>query len=649
MYRTGDVVRRTPEGALRFLGRSDDQVKIRGFRVEPGEVAAALHRHPQVRHAHVAMRRHRSGPRLTAYVVTDATVGELRRALTATLPRYLVPHHILVVETIPLTTNGKVDDAALAALDPGRHTDGLDGPVTDTEKVVAEVLAEVLDTRAVDVTAEFLDLGLDSIVALSVVQAVRRRGLVLRARLMLECSNVRELAAAIDADAEFHHAADNAAADDAPEDSGPIPLLPNGCWLYQYGDPRRLAQTEAFRLPAGATAEQVRTLMRHVIDGHEVLRTRLDRATRTLVPHEPRDVVTEASASGDLPDAVAEQARLSVDRIDPQQGSMLDAVWLHHPDAPGGVLILTGHVLALDPASWRIMVGELETAWHALASGRKPTPVREHTSLRRWSRMLTERALKLDTVDFWHRQFDGADPDIGSRRVDPDTDRMRDISVEMAFADPELTARLLTGPVPVTEVLAAATARAITAWRRRRGQPTPAPLLALETYGRADTVVSAGLGEDAHRVDTGDTAGLLSMIYPLRVTADDAYGVAAQVAAIPGDPIDYGLLRHLRDDAAESLGVHRDPQVLLNYLGRIELDSADHALLQDRSLLTGVTPIPEPNVAVRHELTIMAAVIDRDGSAVLGAQWRTLPDILSAAEVATLQTMWLDALEEVIE
>jgi mycobactin peptide synthetase MbtF len=263
--------------------------------------------------------------------------------------------------------------------------------------------------------------------------------------------------------------------------------------------------------------------------------------------------------------------------------------------------------------------------------------------------MLTERALKLDTVDFWHRQFDGADPDIGSRRVDPDTDRMRDISVEMAFAGPELTARLLTGPVPVTEVLAAATARAITAWRRRRGQPTPAPLLALETYGRADTVVSAGLGEDAHRVDTGDTAGLLSMIYPLRVTADDAYGVAAQVAAIPGDPIDYGLLRHLRDDAAESLGVHRDPQVLLNYLGRIELDSADHALLQDRSLLTGVTPIPEPNVAVRHELTIMAAVIDRDGSAVLGAQWRTLPDILSAAEVATLQTMWLDALEEVIE
>lgn len=642
MYRTGDVVRRTPEGALQFLGRSDDQVKIRGFRVEPGEVAAALHRHPQVRHAHVAVRGHRSGPRLTAYVVTEAPVGELRRMLTAALPRYLVPHHILLVDEIPLTTNGKVDDARLAALDPGRRFGGFAGPMTDTEKVVADVLADVLDTRTVDVTADFLDLGLDSIVALSVVQAVRRRGLVLRARLMLECSNVRELAAAIDADA--HHAA----VDDTPAESGPIPLLPNGCWLYQYGDPRRLAQTEAFRLPEGTTAGQLRTLLRTVIDGHEVLRTRLDRVTRTLVPHEPRDVLTEITGSGRLVDSVAEQAALSVDRIDPQQGSMLDAVWLRHPDAPGGVLILTAHVLALDPASWRIMVGELETAWHALASGRQPTPVREHTSLRRWSRMLAERALKLDTADFWHRQFDGADPELGARRIDPQTDRMRDISVEMTFADAELTARVLSGPVPVTEVLATATARAITAWRRHRGQSTPPPLLALETYGRADTVVSAGLGEDVHHVDTGDTTGLLSMIYPLRVTADDVHGVAEQVAAIPGDPIDYGLLRYLREDTAESLGAHRDPQVLLNYLGRIELDSTDHALLQDRSLLTGVTPIPEPDVAVRHELTIMAAVIDRDGSAVLGAQWRTLPDILSATDVATFQTMWLDALREVV-
>ncbi|MDT0440853.1 hypothetical protein, partial [Streptomyces doudnae] len=132
------------------------------------------------------------------------------------------------------------------------------------------------------------------------------------------------------------------------------------------------------------------------------------------------------------------------------------------------------------------------------------------------------------------------------------------MTITMAFTDPELTARLLTGAVPVTDVLAAATARALTDWRRHRRQPTPAPLLALETHGRSDAVVS-----DHDEVDTGDTAGLLSMIDPVRLDADGARGVAAQVAAIPGAAIDYGLLRYLREDTAERLGTHRDPQVLL--------------------------------------------------------------------------------------
>ena len=144
--------------------------------------------------------------------------------------------------------------------------------------MIAEALAEVLDMAInVDVTADFLDLGLDSIVALSVVQAVRRRGVTLRARLMLDCGTIRELGAAIDGDRT------SASVD---EGGGPIPLLPNGHWLFQYGDPRRLAQTEALRLPDGITGEQIDTMLRNVIDGHEVLRSRLDLDTMTLVAHD---------------------------------------------------------------------------------------------------------------------------------------------------------------------------------------------------------------------------------------------------------------------------------------------------------------------------------------------------------------------------
>ena len=88
-----------------------------------------------------------------------------------------------------------------------------------------------------------------------------------------------------------------------------------------------------------------------------------------------------------------------------------------------------------------------------------------------------------------------------------------------------------------------------------------APLLALETHGRADTVTA-----DA---DTSDTVGLLSAIYPLRVIGRRR-AASRTIAAIPGDGIDYGLLRYLRADTAERLRGHREPQLLLNYLGRID-------------------------------------------------------------------------------
>ena len=655
MYRTGDVVRRLEGGALQFLGRSDDQVKIRGFRVEPAEVVAALHRHPDVRHAHVAVRRHRSGPRLTAYVVTGVaganeatghvTARDLRRMLTDTLPRYLVPHHIIDVDAIPLTSHGKVDDAALAALDADRglgRADEVAAPTTDTEIVLAEVLGELLDTTVVDVNADFLDLGLDSIVALSVVQAVRRRGVSLRARLMLECTTIRELAEALDTEAE---AVETERYD--ADDTGPIPLLPAGHWLLAHGDPRRLASTEAIRLPRGITRDQLEAMLHSVIDGHVVLRSRLDRTAMALVDHPVGDILTEAQATGDLTAAVAAHADAAVQRLDPERGAMFDAVWLHH-DSGAEVLLITAHVLAMDPASWQIVLGELETGWHAVAAGRTPAAVREHTSLRQWSQLLGERALKLDTCDFWERQLAGTDPDIGTRRVRPDSDRAADTVVSMAFVGRVVTAAVLAAPVPVPDVLAAATARALTAWRRMRGQDTPAPLLALETYGRADGVVSAGHA-GTRQIDTGDTVGLLSAIYPVRLQSQDLRGVADELAAIPGDGIDYALLRHLRTDTAERLGAHRGPQILLNYLGRMRQAPGGSALTLDRDLLTQVSRIPEPNLAVRHEITLNVAMVDKDGSPVLGTQWRTLPDILSADDVATLQALWQDALREVIQ
>ncbi|SEB06254.1 MULTISPECIES: non-ribosomal peptide synthetase [unclassified Mycobacterium] len=638
MYRTGDVVRRDPvTGGLQFQGRSDDQVKIRGFRVEPGEVAAVLHAHPGVRHAHVTVRRHGSGPRLVAYVAGAASATELRRMLTSRLPRYLVPHHIIAVDEIPLTVNGKVDDAALAAMDAAAGTGQAAAPATATELAVAVLFADVLevaDPAGLDVTADFLDLGLDSIVALSVVQAARRRGLAVRARMMLDCTSIRELADELDAENEL--------AATAVEEAGPVPVLPNVHWLYQYGDGRRLAQTQAVRLPDAMTAEQLTTLLDNVIAAHPALRSRLDRATMTLVDHPVDSVLSEVSIDGDVVAAVAEQTDLAVGRLDPEQGRLLQAVLLN-TESDGKVLVLSAHVLAVDPASWRIVLGELENGWHALNSGAQPATIREHTSYRAWSRLLAQRAQDLDTVDFWEAQVSGPDPALGSRRVRPETDCAAHVVVAMAIIDPDLTARLLGAGQPVTDLLAAVTARTITRFRHRRGQDTPAPLVALETHGRADTVVS---GDE---VDTGDTVGLFSAIYPVRISSEAPHQVSAEIAAVPGHGIDFGLLRYLRSDTAERLSAHPEPQVLLNYLGRVHLGASGAALQLDGALLAGASPVPEPNYAVHHELTLMAGIVDHEGTTMLGVQWRTVPDILSADDIAELQQLWESQLREVVK
>lgn len=642
MYRTGDLVRRLPDGTLQYIGRADAQVKIRGHRVEPGEIAAALESHPAVRHAGVLVHQHRGAPRLTAYVAADAglAVTDLRAMLSTRLPRYMVPQRIVLVDEIPLTPNGKLDESALAAVDVAESTGGAATPETATESALADLLAELLGHPSVDVTADFLQLGLDSIMALSVVQGARARGIALRARLILDCTNVRELAEAIDSETAL-------AARQVDEATGPMPLLPNGRWLYEHGDPRRLAQTEAIRLPETLRREQLDAALASIVNGHEVLRTRVDRATMTLVPVPAADVLgdlKEVEADGNLGAAVPGYVAQAVDRLDPERGTLLAAVWLR-PPAGESVLLLAAHVVALDPASWRVILGELGAALTAASTGHSPAPVREHTSYRRWAEALTARAHELDTVQYWASELDGDDPDLGARRLDPRRDRARDLIVRNVATDADLTRRLLNSGLPLPTLLVAATAATVTSWRRLRGQATPPPLLALETHGRADSLVD---GPGAHTIDTGDTVGLLSSIYPVRCDSDDPRAVAEKLAAIPGDGLDFGLLRYLRDDTAERLAGFRPPQLLLNYLGAAHTDGGT-GLTLERELLAGVSPVPEPELAVRHELTIAAMVLTYGGERVLAAQWRALPDILSDADMTALQGLWIDSLREVVK
>ncbi|MCH0538342.1 amino acid adenylation domain-containing protein [Streptomyces sp. MUM 203J] len=175
MYRTGDVVRRLPSGELEFLGRSDHQVKVRGFRIELGEIESVLARHPGVGRVVVVAREDRPGDkRLAAYLTPEGEAApdaaDLRAAVAAGLPDYMVPSAFVVLDAFPLTPNGKVDRNRLPA--PGREETSAREyvePRTATERALVEIYRDVLGVERVGVTDAFLELGGNSISALRVI------------------------------------------------------------------------------------------------------------------------------------------------------------------------------------------------------------------------------------------------------------------------------------------------------------------------------------------------------------------------------------------------------------------------------------------------------------------------------------------------
>ncbi|AEG01889.1 non-ribosomal peptide synthetase [Methylomonas methanica] len=187
LYKTGDLVRHRNDGALEFLGRLDHQVKIRGFRIELGEIEAQLLQQPAIKDAVVVAREDQPGDkRLVAYVVphtavTDteaeqAIIDGLKAQLKQHLPDYMIPNAFLVLNTMPLSANGKLDRMQLPAPDLSKQLKKTYvAPRTETEQALAEIWREVLGVEQVGIKDDFFELGGHSLLATQLAFACEKR------------------------------------------------------------------------------------------------------------------------------------------------------------------------------------------------------------------------------------------------------------------------------------------------------------------------------------------------------------------------------------------------------------------------------------------------------------------------------------------
>jgi amino acid adenylation domain-containing protein len=181
LYRTGDTVRRLHNGDIEYIGRADNQLKIRGIRIEPGEIEAALMRHPQVQTAAVVGLIDASEAKtLVAFV--EAKSGQLpsaaamRAFLSESLPVHLIPTRFVMVDKIALTHNGKIDRARLPSLDesPIQATQKYTGPRDDIENRLQAIWQEVLPIRPIGVQQDFYEIGGHSLLAVKLLVRIER-------------------------------------------------------------------------------------------------------------------------------------------------------------------------------------------------------------------------------------------------------------------------------------------------------------------------------------------------------------------------------------------------------------------------------------------------------------------------------------------
>jgi amino acid adenylation domain-containing protein len=207
LYRTGDLGRYLPGGDIEFLGREDSQVKIRGYRVELGEIEAVLASHPAIRDA-VVMARDGGKPgekRLSAYIVAEPEAAldtaALRAFLKDQLPDYMVPAGFLFLDSLPLTSNGKVDRRALPVFDQesARSRHEFVAPRTEIEEALADICADTLGVAKLSIHDDFFEMGGDSLMAIRAIFRIRKTlGVELPVRIFFEIPTIAGLAGKVE-------------------------------------------------------------------------------------------------------------------------------------------------------------------------------------------------------------------------------------------------------------------------------------------------------------------------------------------------------------------------------------------------------------------------------------------------------------------
>lgn len=397
LYRTGDLVRWRGDGELEYLGRIDHQVKVRGFRIELGEVEAQIMQHPHVKEAVVVVQQDVAANRLIAYVApTNMAIfnkDDLRACLTKALPDYMLPGSIMVLDSLPLNPNGKVDRHALPeAIFSAEQV--YEAPQGEIEEKLAHIWQKVLGVEQVGRQDNFFSLGGDSILALKVVALAGEQGLKFSPKELLEHQVIALVAQDIEVNQQAEH--NNIVTLEQlkqPEQwlTGELALTDTQHLLLGNisNDSQFLSSVHYVLVDVGAQAnaeimQQVLTAMQKY---HDVLRLRVLKNKNGWQQYYavPEHIslqhiginaqqslsqvidtqLTEWISKLDLSDLIDTNKQINSEH---SRGSLFKAIWLEQTalDNKQQYLLLVAHSWLMDSYSWQLLLKQTATVYQGL-------------------------------------------------------------------------------------------------------------------------------------------------------------------------------------------------------------------------------------------------------------------------------------------
>ncbi|MEO7976389.1 amino acid adenylation domain-containing protein [Flavobacterium sp.] len=573
LYRTGDLVRRNTLGEIEFLGRVDDQVKIRGYRVGLKEISRVIQGYSGIVQSEVLFKEDLTGiKRLVSYVVAEDSFAEsdLKSYLSGILPDYMIPQAYVVLDQMPLTSNGKIDRKALPDPEMSSQREYVE-PSTKTEETLVTIWQDLLGLEQIGVTDNFFELGGDSIVVIQVVSRAKKKGYQIQVQDLFDYQTIAELAIAVEQNSQKLNTAEQGLLE------GEVPLSPIQQWFFERGEEAvsHFNQAVLLSISKKVTKEKLEQAIGLIVKRHDSLRFKYtikqDKWKQFYGEYSNlyrTETIEEGMSTGETITAICKKYQES---LDIEKGDLARFVLIETLDSEvHNRFFMVSHHLAVDGVSWRFIIDDLETLLKEETVDETLYLENKNNSFRDWINKLRNFAETEEIesqLEYWQQINSDYTPlptDFSTKRPTRETMKTHEVILNQEYTNYLLKEANAAYNTEINDLMLSALQITF-----EDVFDTQRLALGFEGHGRENIFPD---------IDLAGTTGWFTNKYPVilsregaKTEGDTIKSVKEALRKIPTKGMGYGCLRYLHSSKEIRTSLKDCGwDVVFNYLGQID-------------------------------------------------------------------------------